>query len=98
VHMDWHAIFWVLTGVGVLLWAANYRLLPETLHVEQRQPFNVRNLMQGYGELGSSPRFLLLALASGVPFNGMFCTCWRRRNSWARTWDSRPRSSSGSSC
>jgi DHA1 family bicyclomycin/chloramphenicol resistance-like MFS transporter len=32
----------------------------------------VRNLMRGYWQLGSSPRFLLLALASGVPFNGMF--------------------------
>ena len=46
--------------------------LPETLHVTQRQPFNARNLMQGYWELGSSPRFFLLALASGIPFNGMF--------------------------
>jgi len=72
VHTDWHAIFWFLTGVGVLLWLANWRLLPETLHVTQRQPFNARNLMQGYWQLGSSPRFLLLALASGVPFNGMF--------------------------
>ena len=72
VHLDWHAIFWFLTGVGVLLWTANYRLLPETLHVTQRQPFNVRHLMRGYWQLGSSARFFLLALASGVPFNGMF--------------------------
>jgi DHA1 family bicyclomycin/chloramphenicol resistance-like MFS transporter len=72
VHTGWHSIFWFLTGVGVLLWSANYRLLPETLHETQRQPFNVRNLMQGYWQLGSDPRFLLLALASGVPFNGMF--------------------------
>ena len=72
VHAGWHSIFWFLTGVGVALWIANFRLLPETLHVTQRQPFNVRNLMQGYWQLGSSPRFLLLALASGVPFNGMF--------------------------
>ena len=72
VHAGWHSIFWFLTGVGVLLWTANYKLLPETLHVTQRQPFNVRNLMQGYGQLTSNPRFLLLALASGVPFNGMF--------------------------
>ena len=28
--------------------------------------------MRGYWELGSSPRFLMLALASGIPFNGMF--------------------------
>ena len=72
VHADWHSIFWFLTAVGVLLWTANYKLLPETLHVAQRQPFNARNLMQGYWQLGSSPRFVLLALASGVPFNGMF--------------------------
>jgi DHA1 family bicyclomycin/chloramphenicol resistance-like MFS transporter len=72
VHLNWHAIFWFLTGVGVLLWTANYRLLPETLHITQRQPFNVRHLMRGYWQLGASPRFLLLALASGIPFNGMF--------------------------
>lgn len=72
VHLGWHSIFWFLTGVGVLLWSANYKLLPETLHLDQRQPFNVRHLMRGYWLLGSNPRFLLLALASGVPFNGMF--------------------------
>ncbi|GKS74338.1 multidrug effflux MFS transporter [Acidovorax sp. SUPP950] len=72
VHAGWHSVFWFLTGVGATLWLANYRLLPETLHAEQRQPFNARHLLRGYWELGSSPRFLLLALASGVPFNGMF--------------------------
>lgn len=72
VHAGWHSIFWFLTLVGVALWGANYRLLPETLHPAMRQPFNVRHLMRGYWQLGSSPRFLLLALASGVPFNGMF--------------------------
>jgi DHA1 family bicyclomycin/chloramphenicol resistance-like MFS transporter len=72
VHLGWHSIFWFLTAIGIALFIANYKLLPETLHVSQRQPFNVRNLMRGYWQLGSSPRFLLLALASGIPFNGMF--------------------------
>jgi DHA1 family bicyclomycin/chloramphenicol resistance-like MFS transporter len=72
VHLNWHAIFWFLTGIGVLLWTANFKLLPETLHITQRQPFNVKHLMRGYWQLGSSARFFLLALASGVPFNGMF--------------------------
>jgi len=72
VHAGWHAIFWFLTAVGVTLWFANFRLLPETLHETHRQPFNVRNLLRGYWQMGSSARFLLLALASGVPFNGMF--------------------------
>lgn len=72
VHADWHSIFWFLTAVGVLLWLANLRLLPETLHPDHRQSFHPRHLMQGYGQLVSNPRFLLLALASAVPFNGMF--------------------------
>jgi len=72
VHLDWHSIFWFLTAIGIALWIANYKLLPETLHITHRQPFNASHLMQGYWQLGLDPRFLLLALASGVPFNGMF--------------------------
>ena len=72
VHMGWHSIFWFLTVVGVALWFANFKLLPETLHVSHRQPLKFSNLMQGYWQLGLDPRFLLLALASGIPFNGMF--------------------------
>jgi DHA1 family bicyclomycin/chloramphenicol resistance-like MFS transporter len=72
VHLGWHSIFWFLTAIGGVLWVTNFRFLPETLAVEARQPFEVKHLMRGYWQLGSSPRFLLLALASGVPFNGMF--------------------------
>ncbi len=72
VHVDWHAIFWFLSAVGVVMWVANYKLLPETLHLSQRQPFNVRNLMRGYWQMGSSASFMMLVLASGIPFNGMF--------------------------
>ena len=72
VHADWHSIFWLLAVLGAALWVANWRLLPETLHLSQRQPFNVRSLMRGYASLGSSPRFLMLVVASGIPFNGMF--------------------------
>jgi MFS transporter, DHA1 family, multidrug resistance protein len=71
-HADWHVIFWFLTGVGTLLWFANFRYLPETLDPEQRQPFNARHLLAGYRQLGGDPKFLLLAFASGLPFNGMF--------------------------
>lgn len=72
VHLGWHSIFWFLVGVGALLWALNWRLLPETLHQAQRQPLHLRPLMRGYAQLAGSPRFLALSLASGVPFNGFF--------------------------
>ena len=72
VHVSWHGIFWFLSGVGIVLWLAIYRALPETLHATLRQDFHPKNLMAGYWQLGSDPRFFLLALASGIPFNGMF--------------------------
>ncbi len=72
VHAGWHAVFWFLAVIGVLLWVSNWFLLPETLHVSQRQALSVKHLMRGYWQLGTNPRFLLLALASGIPFNGMF--------------------------
>jgi len=72
VHAGWHSIFWFLTGVGVALLVLIWKLLPETLHTTHRQAFNAGNLLRGYWLLGSNPRFLTLALASGIPFNGMF--------------------------
>ncbi|EHR73625.1 drug resistance transporter, Bcr/CflA subfamily [Burkholderiales bacterium JOSHI_001] len=72
VHLGWHSVFWFLVAVGVLLTAANWRLLPETLHASARQPFDLRHLMAGYRQLIGNPRFAALSLASGVPFNGFF--------------------------
>ena len=71
-HADWHSIFWLLVGVGVLLWAAVARWLPETLAAAARQPFEAGHLMRGYWQMLRSPRFVALVLASGIPFNGMF--------------------------
>jgi DHA1 family bicyclomycin/chloramphenicol resistance-like MFS transporter len=72
VHLDWHSIFWFLVAIGAALWITMWRMLPETLHVTQVQPFGVRNLMRGYWQMVSSSKFIALAFASGVPFNGMF--------------------------
>ena len=72
VHADWHSIFWFLTAVGAALLVSNWRLLPETLHPNLVQPFHVGALMREYWRLCSSPKFMMLVLASGIPFNGMF--------------------------
>jgi MFS transporter, DHA1 family, multidrug resistance protein len=72
VHGDWHSIFWLLALIGALLWGLNWRRLPETLHVDHAQPFELRHLLRGYWQLIGDPRFLALTLASGVPFNGLF--------------------------
>jgi DHA1 family bicyclomycin/chloramphenicol resistance-like MFS transporter len=72
VHAGWHAIFWFLVGVGVLLGGTMWRMLPESLHPSQVQHFRARPLLQGYAQMAGSPVFIALAFASGVPFNGMF--------------------------
>jgi MFS transporter, DHA1 family, multidrug resistance protein len=50
----------------------NWRALPETLHPTLAQRFDMQNLLAGYWQMAKSPRFMMLVLASGVPFNGMF--------------------------
>ncbi len=72
VWLGWRSIFWFLAAIGVALWISNYRFLPETLDPAQRQSFRVRNLLRGYWQLGLDPRFVLLAVAAGLPFNGNF--------------------------
>jgi DHA1 family bicyclomycin/chloramphenicol resistance-like MFS transporter len=72
VHAGLARIFWFLTAVGVVLFDGQLQAAAGDAACDAPQPFNVRNLMRGYWQLGSDPRFLLLALASGVPFNGMF--------------------------
>jgi len=72
VWFGWRSIFWLLALIAVALCLINYRFLPETLPSEHRQSFRIGNLLRGYWQLGLDPRFLLLALASGVPFNGSF--------------------------
>ena len=72
VHLGWHAIFWVLALIGLALLVLNFRLMPESLPVAQRQSFRPRPLLQGYMQMLRHPQFVLLVFASGVPFNGMF--------------------------
>lgn len=71
-HASWHGIFWFLATMGVLIGLANWKMLPETLEAHAKQPFSVGHLLRGYRDLGLSPHFLLLCIASGIPFNGMF--------------------------
>ncbi len=72
VALGWHAVFWFLAFIGAALWLLIWQRLPETLHTDMRQPVAFRPLMRGYWQMGTNPHFLMLALASGIPFNGMF--------------------------
>jgi DHA1 family bicyclomycin/chloramphenicol resistance-like MFS transporter len=72
VHLGWPSVFWFLALLGAALCALMWRQLPESLHLSQRQPLNVGHLLRGYWQMVASARFLALALAGSLPFNGMF--------------------------
>ncbi|MHB9099352.1 MAG: multidrug effflux MFS transporter [Syntrophales bacterium] len=70
--IGWRSIFWFMMMVAIMLCALAWITLPETLPRECRQPFAPAPLARGYWSMLGDSRFLLLTVASGVPFNAMF--------------------------
>ena len=68
----WQAIFVFLAIYGVLLWAAIYRWLPETLPRHARQSLHPLQLLHAYRSVFGRPAFLALSGAVALHFNGFF--------------------------
>ena len=69
---DWRTIFLMLFVYScLLLWAA-WRLLPETLPVAQRQPFNATSLWNSYKSVFGTLRFHAYAGTVAFNFVGLF--------------------------
>lgn len=68
----WRSIFVFMALLGLLLFAACWRSLPETLAREVRPPFAWRQLARNYLEVGRKREFQLLALAVSFNFAGFF--------------------------
>jgi len=68
----WRAIFWVLAGIGVLVWTLAYIRLPETLRPEYRQPLHLGSVLKRYGELVRHRAFMGYALTGGFQFAALF--------------------------
>ena len=72
VLIGWRSIVWFMMTAAIMLCVLAWVTLPATLPRESRQPFTLAPLGRGYRSVLSDPRFLLLTIASGVPFNAMF--------------------------
>ena len=68
----WASIFWFLALVAGFVSLANWRLLPESLPVQKRQPLQLSALLRGYAGLMRSARLLALIAAGSLPFNAFF--------------------------
>lgn len=69
---DWRTIFLLLFIVALLLLAACWRELPETLPPARRQPFNPASLWTNYRQIFLSKPFQLKAGAIACNFSGLF--------------------------
>ncbi len=69
---DWRTIFLLLFVVALLLLAACWRDLPETLPPARRQSFDPASLWTNYRQIFLSPRFQLKAGAIACNFSGLF--------------------------
>jgi MFS transporter, DHA1 family, multidrug resistance protein len=69
---DWRTIFLALFAYTILLFWACYKLLPETLPVAKRQPFNPHFLWASYKQVFRSPLFQLKSGTLAFNFAGLF--------------------------
>jgi MFS transporter, DHA1 family, multidrug resistance protein len=72
VGFGWRAVFGFLTIIGLLLGAACWFALPESLPASQRQPFHPRAILRNYCTALRHPGFLLLVFAMGSASIGFF--------------------------
>ena len=68
----WRSVFGFLVILTLLLWVACWRLLPETLPLERRQPLRADYLARTYWKVLTSPAFLFACGALALNFAGFF--------------------------
>lgn len=70
--VNWRAIFLFLFAYAVLLLAASWKRLPETLAPDKRQPFRFGPLRNNYGAVLRSHAFHFMAGTQALNFCGLF--------------------------
>jgi len=68
----WRSIFGFLTLAALLLFGVCWKLLPESLPPEKRQPFAFSPLLTGYGLVLRECSFLAISVGIGAYFSGYF--------------------------
>ena len=68
----WRSVFFFMVLMTFSIWLACWRLLPETLPIERRQPLHLRYLGRSYWTVLTSPVFLLACAGLTFNFAGFF--------------------------
>ena len=72
VVLDWRGLFLFMAGLGLLvtLWVA--LRLPETLKPENKRPFGLKSIVEGFGIVFSNRLALRYIMATSLLFGGLF--------------------------
>ncbi|MEO5712642.1 MAG: MFS transporter, partial [Luteolibacter sp.] len=70
VCYGWRAVFAFLSLASLAMWIAAWKVLPESLAVENRAPLHLRSMIRGYWRVASHGDFLLQSLGIGLGFAG----------------------------
>ena len=69
-YIGWRSIFVTLSVLTLILIAASWRYLPETLPPKSRQAIKLGAILRNYVHVVRNPRFLLAIAAVGLAFSG----------------------------
>jgi len=72
LYFGWRSSFVFLVLFSVCLLLVCWRALPETHAPEKRTPLRPRPLLNGYWEMLTDPRFVLISFAGGFNFSAIF--------------------------
>jgi len=72
VVLDWRGLFLFMAGLGILVTLWVWMRLPETLKPENRRPFGLKSIIEGFGIVFSNRVALGYILATSFLFGGLF--------------------------
>lgn len=69
---DWHTVFWVLTGFGLVMLACSVFVIPETLPPSRRSRGGLGSMVRNAATVVRDRRFTLYALSLAFAFGALF--------------------------
>jgi MFS transporter, DHA1 family, multidrug resistance protein len=68
----WRGSFWLLVLMGAAIWAAAYRVAPDSLPPERRSPLSSRSIASAYAGLFGNRPFIFYSAANTLLFGALF--------------------------
>lgn len=69
---SWRTSFWVLLAITLLVWAAAYRIVPDSLPNARRTALSIRGVVKSYAALFRNRAFMFYCLAGTMLFGALF--------------------------